>query len=215
MELKINDGNHAKFSDLFKRRNIPCIVKVKHKGLEIAFPEALNIGECSGSIVSYDSVLMKERLFFSAGGTYLIYEPALVTLKKIEENLFSVIDFSIFYSFLGRINIIKNGEYSELHHYVKAISCRENEEDMSMIVGSASDTELKKRLFAELEKLDFELLSNVGVEHIRDLYQYDFGILNFNYYQFPMFVKQVDSNLILEGPKGVVREITEKINKKM
>ncbi|UJR63912.1 hypothetical protein [Dickeya zeae] len=110
MLLKVFFPDNLLTGSLIEQNDIPCMIKVSEK-FELVFSvvEPVSIGV----VERWDRDCFEKRTLARAGGEYTHYEPGLVTLNKVGDDIYKISDLSIFYNDFGWCPILINGDYAE------------------------------------------------------------------------------------------------------
>lgn len=114
MILQIKFPDNLLLNNLEQQKKIPCHIRVSNK-FEVVFEiESIRI---IGEVSEYNRTLFEQRVIARAGGDYIYNEPSLITLSRISNETYRVIDLFVFYSDFGWCSIIENGDYMEPHQF--------------------------------------------------------------------------------------------------
>ncbi|HFF2653655.1 TPA: hypothetical protein ACGCCX_001525 [Acinetobacter nosocomialis] len=108
---------HAKFEDdlhtenMLKTSQIPCLCKIAEK-FEIHFLVAYP--QVTGFVTGWEYKEIDLRVSAGAGGEYLHYKYGLITLSKLEKDLYIIENLSMFESGSGWLPVVENREYSHV-----------------------------------------------------------------------------------------------------
>lgn len=94
MKLNIDFPESMITDELLRQEQIPCFFKVS-KEFEIWFSDT--VPESSGVVSEWDRRELELRAVAGAGGRYTHYASGLITLQKVDENVFKIIDLEMFY----------------------------------------------------------------------------------------------------------------------
>lgn len=94
--------------EMARQRDIPCLCRVA-TDFELLFQEPLPVA--AGLVTGWDSNLLNDRAMAGAGGEHTHYSFAMVTLEKMTQNVFKIMDLSFFNRSVGWCPILMNGEY--------------------------------------------------------------------------------------------------------
>ena len=94
---------------LLKQERIPCLCKIS-KEFEISFSDT--VPESSGIVSEWSRNELELRAVAGGGGQYTNYANSLITLQKIGEGLYKIIDLEMFYTIFGWCVVLKDGEYA-------------------------------------------------------------------------------------------------------
>lgn len=109
MRLEIDFADNLITDELLMQTQIPCFCKVSNK-FEISFSDT--VPESSGVVLDWDRKELELRAVAGAGGRYTHYANSLITLKRIGENVFEIVDFSMFHRSYGWCVVLLNGAYA-------------------------------------------------------------------------------------------------------
>lgn len=109
MMLKIKFPDNLITGMLSKQKNIPCRVQVSDK-FEVMFFTV--IPDTLGIVYDWDRELFEERAMAGAGGMYTHYKPALITLNQESDDIYEIVELSLFYNDFGWCPVIHNGAYA-------------------------------------------------------------------------------------------------------
>jgi hypothetical protein len=112
MFLHIELPKNLRVEGMLGQKNIPCLCRIGGgKGFELAFQNPLP--EAIGRVEGWDCALIDERAPAGAGGQYTHYCFGVVTLKRVEANLYSIVDLSFFQeAYPGWFPIVTDGAWS-------------------------------------------------------------------------------------------------------
>lgn len=108
MKLKIDFPDNLITDDLLRQVRIPCFCKVAAE-FEILFSDT--VPNSSGMVSEWDRKELELRAISGAGGQYTHYANGLITLKKIDESTFEIVDLEMFYRSYGWCVILREGAY--------------------------------------------------------------------------------------------------------
>ncbi len=114
MILNIEFPNNLITGSLIEQGNIPCTIQISDK-FEIIFSTVFPT--TIGVVSEWDRELLDERAIAKGGGAYTHNEPGLITLERINKNIYKINELSIFYNDFGWCSIIKDGEYATPHQF--------------------------------------------------------------------------------------------------
>lgn len=95
---------------LVEQNDIPGMIQVSEK-FELVFSvvEPVSIGV----VERWDRDCFEKRALAGAGGEYTHYRPGIVTLNKVVNGVYKIIDLSIFYNDFGWCPILLNEDYAQ------------------------------------------------------------------------------------------------------
>ncbi|MBX9409448.1 hypothetical protein K5E40_27705 [Pseudomonas baetica] len=109
MKLHIHFPDNLISDDLLRQQRIPCLCKVS-KQFEISFSDT--VPESSGIVSGWSREELERRAVAGAGGQYTHYANSLITLSKISEGLYQIIDLEMFYRSFGWCTVFRDGQYA-------------------------------------------------------------------------------------------------------
>lgn len=109
MKLNIDFPDNMITDDLLKQQRIPCFCKVSTQ-FEIFFSDTFP--ESSGVVSDWDRREFELRAIAGAGGHYTHFANGLITLNKVGDGVFEIVDFEIFYRTFGWCAVLRNGNYA-------------------------------------------------------------------------------------------------------
>ncbi|MGN2436276.1 hypothetical protein [Pseudomonas syringae] len=109
MKLKIDFPKSMITDELLGQKRIPCFCKVS-KEFEISFSDT--VPESSGVVSGWDRRELELRAVAGAGGRYTHFANGLITLQKIDEDVYKIIDLEMFYRSYGWCPVLRGGEYA-------------------------------------------------------------------------------------------------------
>lgn len=109
MKLNIDFPENMITDDLLLQERIPCLCKIS-KEFEISFSDT--VPESSGVVSEWDRKELELRAIAGGGGKYTHYANSLITLQKIEGNVYKIIGLEMFYTIFGWCVVLKDGEYA-------------------------------------------------------------------------------------------------------
>ncbi|WAH59583.1 hypothetical protein LZ023_08560 [Pseudomonas silvicola] len=109
MKLNIRFPQNMHTENLLRQARIPCLCKISRE-FEICFSDT--VPESSGTVFEWDRNELELRAIASGGGQYTHYANSLITLRKVESNVYKVIDLEMFYANFGWCAVLKGGEYA-------------------------------------------------------------------------------------------------------
>lgn len=125
MQLTIEFPDILLIEDLINQKKIPCMVCVSGN-FEIIFPSFLGFyTDVIGFIKDINVQIVEELIPPGAGGQYIYYCSGLITIKRLDDSLFHIVELSMFDNCLGWCQIIENGQYAEPNDYMKKAAPKE------------------------------------------------------------------------------------------
>lgn len=109
MKLNISFPENIHAEQLLKQERIPCLCKIS-KEFEVFISDA--VLEVSGFVSEWGRDELELRAVAGGGGKYTHYANSLITLKRIEANVYKVVGFEMFYANFGWCVVLKDGEYA-------------------------------------------------------------------------------------------------------
>ncbi|WP_169315892.1 hypothetical protein, partial [Pseudomonas syringae] len=109
MKLKIDFPKSMITDELLGQKRIPCFCKVS-KEFEISFSDT--VPESSGVVSGWDRRELELRAVAGAGGRYTHFANGLITLQKIDEDVYKIIDLEMFYRSYGWGTVLRGGGYT-------------------------------------------------------------------------------------------------------
>ena len=95
---------------LLAQRLIPCVCKIS-KQFEICFLDPLP--EVAGVVSEWDRSELELRAISGVGGQYSHYAHGRVTLKKIQADVYQILDLEMFYRLFGWCSVLNDGIYAQ------------------------------------------------------------------------------------------------------
>jgi hypothetical protein len=108
MILEIDFSKNLAVDMLLEQEKIPCVCRVG-SSFEVSFNSPLPVA--SGVVSDWELSMLEERAPAGAGGEYIYYQPGLITISRIDENKYKVVDLAFFCEGVGWCLVIKDGEY--------------------------------------------------------------------------------------------------------
>ena len=109
MKLNIKFPDNLVTDDLLRQQRIPCLCKISTR-FEISF--SVTIPESTGLVFDWSREELELRAVAGAGGQYTHYANSLITLSKIGQDLYEIIDLEMFYRSFGWCTVLRNGQYA-------------------------------------------------------------------------------------------------------
>lgn len=109
MKLSIKFPENLLTHSLLEQRLIPCICKIATE-FEIEFLDPLP--EAAGTVLEWDRAELEKRAIGGVGGQYSHYAHGRVTLKKVDIDIYQILDFEMFYRLFGWCSILEDGNYA-------------------------------------------------------------------------------------------------------
>lgn len=109
MKLSISFPDNLITDELLNQVRIPCFCKLSREFV-ITFSDT--VPESAGVVLEWSREELELRAVAGGGGEYTHYNNGLITLKKIDENLFDIIDLEMFYRSFGWCVVLRGGEYA-------------------------------------------------------------------------------------------------------
>ncbi|MDH0650327.1 hypothetical protein N5D48_26105 [Pseudomonas sp. GD03858] len=109
MKLNITFPENLITNELLGQKLIPCVCKIS-KEFEVSFSET--VPESSGLVSDWDRKELELRALAGGGGRYTHHANSLITLEKISESSYKIIDLEMFYRSYGWCAVIRGGEYA-------------------------------------------------------------------------------------------------------
>lgn len=109
MKLNIDFPANMITDDLLLRKYIPCLCRIS-KEFQISFTDT--VPESTGIVSEWDREGVELRAIAGGGGEYTHYANSLITLQKVEGNIYRIIDLEMFYTNFGWCVVLKDGEYA-------------------------------------------------------------------------------------------------------
>ncbi|WP_339493071.1 hypothetical protein [Pseudomonas sp. EA_15y_Pfl2_R67] len=109
MKLNIDFPKNMITDELLRQERIPCFCKVSKK-FEISFSDT--VPESSGVVSGWDRRELELRAVAGAGGRYTHFANGLITLQKVDEGVYKILDLEIFYRSYGWCAVLRGGEYA-------------------------------------------------------------------------------------------------------
>ncbi|MCX2546627.1 hypothetical protein [Pseudomonas sp. COW5] len=109
MNLIIDFPENMITDELLKHERIPCICMVSNK-FEISF--SVTVPESTGLVSGWDRTELDLRAVAGAGGQYTHYAQSLITLEKVDDGVYKIIDLEMFNRLFGWCAVLQGGEYA-------------------------------------------------------------------------------------------------------
>ena len=109
MKLLIDFPDTLSTEMLLEQKQIPCFCKVS-SDFSVSF-EHLFPNRIEGQIQNWDIEKISNRAPAGAGGEYLYFQHALITLQKLNKSSYNVIELKFFCEGIGWCSIISEGSY--------------------------------------------------------------------------------------------------------
>lgn len=107
VQAKFEDDLHTE--NMLKTTQIPCLCKIA-ENFEIDFLVTYPL--VTGIVTGWEYKEIDLRVSAGAGGEYLHYKYGLITISKLEDNLYIIENLSMFESVRGWLSVIENRMYS-------------------------------------------------------------------------------------------------------
>lgn len=114
MKLIAEFPDYLDVQEMLKKDNIPCFCKVGHKAEIILDYGRKNL---YGELFGWNETDVCSLCPAGAGGEYVYYNQAMITINKISNNEYDVISLKMFDGCTGWCDIIINGEYATIPEY--------------------------------------------------------------------------------------------------
>ncbi|WP_095120370.1 hypothetical protein [Pseudomonas sp. Irchel s3f10] len=114
MKLNIHFPDNLISDDLLRQQRIPCLCKVSTQ-FEISFSDT--VPESSGIVSGWSRDELERRAVAGAGGQYTHYANGLITLSKISEGLYQIVDLEMFYRSFGWCAVFRDGQYAPAGYF--------------------------------------------------------------------------------------------------
>lgn len=108
MKLNIAFPKNMITDELLRQKRIPCFCKVSNE-FEISFSDTMP--ESSGAVSGWDRRELELRAVAGAGGRYTHFANGLITLQKVDEDVYRILDLEMFYRSYGWCVVLRDGEY--------------------------------------------------------------------------------------------------------
>ncbi|NIJ78874.1 hypothetical protein FHT08_004016 [Xanthomonas campestris] len=109
MKLQIDFAMNLANDELLKQKKIPCVCKIS-RDFEISFPDSAP--ESSGTVSDWDRGEFELRAVPGTGGQYTHNARSLITIERIEGNIYKIIDLDIFNRLFGWCTVLEGGLYA-------------------------------------------------------------------------------------------------------
>ncbi len=109
MKLNIDFPNNMITDELLMQERIPCFCKIS-TDFEISFSDT--VPESSGLVSAWDRRELELRAIAGAGGRYTPFANGLITLRKVGEGVYKILDLEMFYKSYGWCAVLREGEYA-------------------------------------------------------------------------------------------------------
>lgn len=109
MKLNIHFPDNLISDDLLRQQRIHCLCKVSNQ-FEISFADT--VPESSGIESGWNREELERRAVAGAGCQYTHYASSLITLSKIGEDVYEIIDLEMFYRSFGWCAVFQDGHYA-------------------------------------------------------------------------------------------------------
>ena len=114
MILKIEFPDNLITDELLRQTQIPCFCKIS-KEFEISFSDTIPMS--SGVVLNWNLKELELRAVAGAGGQYTHYANSLITLNRVGENVFDIVDLEMFYRSYGWCVVLRGGAYAPPGHF--------------------------------------------------------------------------------------------------
>lgn len=95
--------------ELLGQVKIPCLCKVSDK-FEVHFFDT--VPESDGIVADWDRDELELRAVAGAGGEYTHYAFSLITIDRVSEGVYNVLDLEMFYTTFGWCPVLMGGRYA-------------------------------------------------------------------------------------------------------
>lgn len=112
MLLKIKLPDNLVVQNLLEQKNIPCFCRIRGNLFELLFQDPLP--QSVGTVEGWTQKIINDRAQAGTGGEYTHYCFGMVTLKRVEEHAFDIVDLSFFIRTIGWCPIIAGNELFEV-----------------------------------------------------------------------------------------------------
>lgn len=109
MKLNIDFPKKMITDELLRQERIPCFCKVSNE-FEISFSDT--VPESSGVVSGWNRRELELRAVAGAGGRYTHLANGLITLQKVDEGVYKILDLEMFYRSYGWCAVLRGGEYA-------------------------------------------------------------------------------------------------------
>lgn len=109
MKLNIDFPNNRITDELLMQERIPCFCKIS-TDFEISFSDT--VPESSGLVSAWDRRELELRAIAGAGGRYTHFANGLITLRKVGEGVYKILDLEMFCTGYGWCAVLRGGEYA-------------------------------------------------------------------------------------------------------
>lgn len=99
--------------------DIPCLCKVKDNIFTIVFVTVhdSDFNNIQGDLDEWSLKALNDRFPSRAGGDYTYYEPGLISIEAINQNIYKVLSLKLFSNETGWLPFIEKGEYADITQY--------------------------------------------------------------------------------------------------
>lgn len=114
MNLNIVFPNDLFTAKTIQQNDIPCVCQVMLSGnFRVVFSELLF--EASGFMSEFDENDINYRFPVLAGGAFAQHCNAMITLKRVNNDKYQVVNLKFFHSLAGWISLIESGEFTPIN----------------------------------------------------------------------------------------------------
>jgi HEAT repeat protein len=139
--------------ELKKQKDVPCVCRVG-RHFKVVFEPPLP--ESEGLVHGWDEEQIRQRAPDLVGGPYLHHCHAIITLDEVGQDVYRILDLSMFYESLGWCPIVVDGEYGPLGDGWVQASSRAHEEEMWRQERAATEENRRQRRLKQQPNLSPE-----------------------------------------------------------
>lgn len=115
LTLNLNLPDNIYSEMMLECRNIPCLVRINNIFNIDFFETEPNV---TGQVLEWSWYDLNQRVPAGTGEEYLYYKRSLITLDRIDEKNFNIVELSMFVNGVGWCSVIENGEYANPNPYL-------------------------------------------------------------------------------------------------
>ncbi|WP_141261634.1 hypothetical protein [Komagataeibacter diospyri] len=109
MKLRISFPDNFISEMTIDQKFVPCLCKIS-RDFEIEFRAPLQ--EVVGIVSEWDIELINERAPAGMGGKYTYYADGEISIERISDDMYRILDLKMFYPASGWRPVIKDGDYA-------------------------------------------------------------------------------------------------------
>lgn len=114
MKLIAEFPDYLDAQEMLTKDNTPCFIKAGYQTEIILDYGRRNL---HGKLSGWSEINVCSLCPAGAGGEYIYYNHAMITINKINQNEYDVINLKMFDAYIGWCNIIIDGEYATTPKY--------------------------------------------------------------------------------------------------